>query len=476
MQKLWLYLCFPQLQLDALLQQNVPNKTAHQAYVILDERTNQICQLDHNAYQAGIRLGMGLGTAAMLKSDLQVIVYQTRINQEILHDIANSLYLLTSDISIHKPHGLLLQIQNMLSMYGGIKPYWQTIKQQLCHGLYNQGLSFSYGTGHSPFAAKILAATSWNKITDNTQVIEQAILPIKLSYTELSSQVIKKLERVGIYDVQSLLNIPLADLAKRFDADVANYIGKLTNQIPHPIQFFHPKKNFERYVELLYDLENIQALLPALGQILDLVERFLKNRDLLTQTLNIELYQREQAPLALEVHSRQGEYLAQRWLALLRLQFENTRLIAPVFAIGVRVHNTYVRSPDKQDLFSPKQGTLSRLQLLSLLQAKLGDQAVFTPSIQNDFRPESMLQVNQSTHKSLKNVKLQAMRPSLLLHHPESLKEKVNIIYGPERIETAWWEVNKITRDYFIAHNAQGQWYWVFKTPANEWFLHGVFS
>jgi protein ImuB len=88
MQNIWLYVYFPNLQLDALLQQNPEANMHAQAYVILDEGTNQVCQLNHTAYLAGIRLGMGLVTAAMLKADLQVIAYQKQITKNRLSDIA----------------------------------------------------------------------------------------------------------------------------------------------------------------------------------------------------------------------------------------------------------------------------------------------------------------------------------------------------------------------------------------------------
>jgi protein ImuB len=491
MQKLWLYLHFPSLQLDSLLQQEVTQQAAtqnshdlhnRQAYIILNEQNNQICQLNQVAYQAGIRFGMGLGTAAMLKSELQVVLYQEKINQNILNDIAHNLYIVTSDISIQSPHGLLLQVHNMLQMYGGLENYWQAVQHQLP----TQNTHFHYATGNTPLAAKILATTSWDIITANTQKISQATHSISLQHTELSLSVIKKLDRVGIRNIQDLLRLPLADLAKRFDADVATYIGKLTNQIPHIIHFFHPKKIFERYLELLFDMENIQAIHRPLQLLLECLEQFLKSRDLLTQTLNIELHQRDKQSIKLNVNSQQGEYSSKAWLPLISLKLENTKLNAPIFAICLRVDNTYIRAPDEQDLFSAKQGTFSRLQLISLLQAKLGELAVYTPKLANDFRPELMIEVNQPnanqissnrlSTKQADKIKLQAMRPSLLLTSPERLTEKVSIIYGPERIETAWWDSQGIIRDYFVAKNPQGQWFWVFKTPTGEWYLHGVFS
>ena len=472
MQNIWLYLYFPNLQLDALLQQNSDSNEHTQAYVILDEKTNQVCQLNHAAYQSGIRLDMGLGTAAMLKADLQVIPYQQEITKNRLNDIAQNLYLVTSDISFFSDSGLLLRVHNMLNLYGDLTSYWQVVQHQLSL----QHVRFHYATGHSPLAARLLAITAWDRVTDNIQTIQQAIQQTSLQHTDLTIGAVKKLQRVGMHNMQDLLQIPLADVAKRFDIEVATYIGKITAQITHPVIFFHPKKSFDRFIELLYDIENIQILQAPLGQLLQSLELFLKTRDLLTQSLVFTLSQRDEKTIELNIHSQQGEYLAKYWAALISLKLESITLSAPVFAIRLVVESTYIRTPDKGDLFAGKQGRLSRLQLISLLQAKLGEEAVSTPTLTNDYRPEQVIQSSRQLTKAKLPFKLYALRPSFLLTPPQRLQEKVSIAYGPERIETGWWDAKPITRDYYIARNQLGQWYWIFKTPTGDWYLHGVFS
>jgi protein ImuB len=472
MQKIWLYVHFPNLQLDALLQQNPESNIHTQAYVILDEQTNQVCQLNHAAYQAGIRLGMGLGTAAMLKGDLQVIAYQEKITKNRLNDIAQNLYLITSDICFFNNNGLLLRVHNMLNLYGNLSSYWLVVQHQLLQ----QQTRFHYATGHSPLAARLLAITAWDQITDNIQAIEKAIQKTSLQHTDLTTKTVEKLQRVGVHNIQDLLKIPLADIAKRFDLDVATYIGRLTADITHPVSFFHPKKSFDQFIELLYDIENIQILQTPLSQLLQKLEQFLKTRDLLTQTLVLTLSQRDEKSIKLNIHSQQGEYLAKPWAALISLKLENITLSAPVFGLRLIVENTFVRTPDGNDLFAGQQGRLSRLQLISLLQAKLGEKAVYTPILSNDYRPEQANQHFKLMSKPIQNFELYALRPSFLLTPPQRLQEKVSIAYGPERIETGWWDAKPITRDYFIARNQLGQWYWIFKTPKDDWYLHGVFS
>ena len=51
------------------------------------------------------------------------------------------------------------------------------------------------------------------------------------------------------------------------------------------------------------------------------------------------------------------------------------------------------------------------------------------------------------------------------------------ILAGPERIESGWWDGFDIARDYFIALNPAGARLWGFRDRrSGEWFLHGLFS
>lgn len=468
MKALWLYLHFPHLQLDTLFSQ----KAVEHPVVILDGKLNTVVQLNQLAYDSGIRLHMGLGTAAALAQSLQVIPYQSDIERNTLKEIAEWLYLVTSDICFYPPNGLLLRIHNMLNLYSGLAPYWLAIKNQLS----SLKITYQYSTGHSPYASRMLARAAWNTITDDFLLIKQQVNQCTLSQTELSAKAIHKLNRVGIHKIDDLLKLPLKDVAKRFDIDLVTYLGRLTGEFQHPVNFFHPTESFHRYLELLYSIENIQHLHLPLQHLLTSLEHFLKVRDQLTEQLIITLHQREADDLPLEVHSAQGEYQAQKWLTLSALTFETIKLAAPVFAITLSTGKTYIRTPDKPDLFSAKKGSLSNLQLVSMLQAKLGEAAVQGLTMQDDFRPERVSQYISPLQQHTIQLHLQSLRPSFLLHKPQPLLQKVAIIHGPERVTTGWWDNQPVTRDYFIAHAETGQWCWVYRTPAEKWYLHGIFS
>ncbi|KAA5545165.1 DNA polymerase Y family protein [Roseiconus nitratireducens] len=54
---------------------------------------------------------------------------------------------------------------------------------------------------------------------------------------------------------------------------------------------------------------------------------------------------------------------------------------------------------------------------------------------------------------------------------------RVAYFWGPERIETGWWEGPSVRRDYYRIETDRGQLWWVFRDlqGPNAWFLHGRF-
>jgi protein ImuB len=58
----------------------------------------------------------------------------------------------------------------------------------------------------------------------------------------------------------------------------------------------------------------------------------------------------------------------------------------------------------------------------------------------------------------------------------------LQLLSGPERIETGWWDGHAVARDYFIAqaHDGSLVWVWRGRLPVEQgevnWFLQGRFA
>ncbi|GAD88501.1 MULTISPECIES: DNA polymerase Y family protein [Vibrio] len=498
---LWLYIHFPKLQLDTLfadstLDSATSSKVAfdpqaknelnnqplhHQlihsqpkhspAICIVDQ--HKIIQLNQAASDKGIKLGMGLGSAASLCAELQVFPYQQQIEMDTLQQIAQWLYVYTSDITLFTEQGLLLKVSNMLTLYRNLDSYWKTISQHL-----NQlHLHYHYATAFSPLAAKLLAETHCDRITDDPDVIEQSILQRPLIATELSAANIEKLARIGVHNLTQLTALNMTDIARRFDIQVVNYVGRLLGQFKHPVQYYHPPAHFNQHLNLLYEIEHTHCLIAPLTRLLGQMESFLKLRDKVAYEIQLSLYQRDQSLQEITFYSAIGDYLSDKWLALSTLTLESTQISSPILSIRLQVIRMGETPATNTDLFDQHTGETSPLELLSLLQAKLGKDAVQGIASNHDPRPEiSSTYIPAFSKPEKHTTQTKLSRPSFIYSKPKPLHSKVEIIQGPERIHSGWWDGNSINRDYFVAREHTGRWLWIYKNPAKEWFIQGVFS
>jgi len=464
---LWLYLHFPMLQLDALY-----SAKEDEAIVIVEAKKNAIVQLNKSASGHGIKLGMGLGTASSLCCNLKVHCYQNDTEKEKLLEIAHWLYIITSDITFFQPNGILLRVSNMLTLHNGLDNYWQAVKEHLTP----LKIHFNYATAYSPLAAQLLSQSAFNQITDNEKKLLKCIEQHNLTKTTLSIKTIEKLNRIGVNNLKALLDIPIAEIAKRFDISLVNYVGRLTGKFQHPLEYYIPPIQFKRCLELLCDIENVQWLERPIALLLNKLESFLTLRDKVSHEIIITLHQRDAANVELIISSAQGDNKAQKWLKLSALTLESIKIVAPVHSITLYASRVVAKHITEVDLFSGYQANTSPLELLSILQAKLGKEAIKGLTLTEDARPELTSQFCEPLTSLKKLTADHKLRPSLLLPMPEPLIDKVSVVQGPERIATGWWDGQPIVRDYFIARCKKGRWLWIFRDQKKAWFLHGAFS
>lgn len=465
---LWLYLHFPRLQLDSTYV------ASDGLRVIIDGQKNHINQLNGSALKAGLKKGMGLGSAAILCEQLKVEAYQPEQESRKLKEIAEDLYQITADISFFEPQGILLRVSTMLTLYQGAEAYWQVVRQHI-----PQSLFYHYASGFSPLSARLLARGGWDVFTDQAHLINAALYQRPLSETDLSPQHIEKLQRVGIGEMKTLLSLSMAEVAKRFDIELVHYVGRLLGQFKHPVNFYHPPQHFERRLELLFELDNLQWLDKPLTILLQQLEQFLRLRELKCHQLQLLLYQRDAEPLSLNIHSAAGEYRSTQWLTLCQLTLGSVQLKGPVQAIGIKGGDPVALAGEEGELFAQKSQRYSPLELLSVLQARMGQRAVKGVCLHKDPRPERRNQLcvpltNNQTSSLPQDP--QCLRPSLLFPQPRPLQEKVSIVRGPERLTTGWWDQHIAIRDYFIARDKPGRWLWIFRDNHQRWYLHGIFS
>ena len=464
---MWLYLHFPCLQLDSIAE-DAPTE----AIVVVEQTHNTIVQLNDKAKQLGVRLGMGMATAASLVNNLQVLPYDSELSRQRLTKIAHHLYIVSADIALMDEQGLVLRIDTMLKLYNDVSCYWQQIERDLT----SLNLTVYFATGYTPYAAQVLAQQQVNVISDNRAELKEHLNRQRVTSLGLSEKQKAALQRIGVLQVGQLVSLSLADLAKRFDITFVNYIGRLTGQLVHSLTFFIPHENFTAQCELAHEIEQITFLSEPVAHLLGKLAHFLITRNQVCSELYFIFTLRDQSEVKLNVISAEPLAKAQEWQNLVDIKLATLTLSSPVIVIKLFVTNTQAAVSQNQDFLKMKRGNVNAL--ISMMIAKLGQERVCMPIPTADHRPENanrLVCISDLSMRKLQLEKGERLRPSILLPTPLQLRQPMKILQGPERVEAGWWDDRVIIRDYFIAHNQQGQCYWLFRDQRKLWFEHGLF-
>jgi protein ImuB len=481
---LWIYLYLPNLQLN--IQQahaeqtsaadKQPETKEPPAQIIYHPKLNQVLQLNAQAQKLGIKKGMGLASASIICGSLIVSEYKESIAIQALQELANQLYLVTSDIVIDEPSGLFLRAQNMLRLYGSLAQYWQVILEVIT----KQSYDVYYASAYSVNVAKLIAKHKQHFVIDDKKQIQKKLQQCSLLLTDIDKKDIEKLQRIGIKSIADLFEQPLSALASRVSKFSLQIMSELRGESAAKLRFYQPPQQYEHYIELLYDVELTARLLPIIQKCLDALEAYLLVRNGLALSIHITLFQREHEPITQVINSALPIYKSIHWLDIIALRFEHLALSSGVYGITIQCEKIEQADNVESDFFSEKSTHVAAMTLLSRLKAKLGEQQVKLMQYHDDYRPEcctrlSAKTINKNQKKNNTSKHHFLDRPGFLLQAPIPLNTKVSIIDGPERIASGWWDNNEVQRDYFLAESHQGQQMWVFRTVDDNWFVHGYF-
>ncbi|MEZ8143820.1 DNA polymerase Y family protein [Enterovibrio sp. FF113] len=466
---LWLYLYFPALLLNTIERDN----GSESPLIVLSRTNGEVCQANLAAREHGIVPSNDLGTASALCHGLHVMDYDEKQEAERLLQLAALIYHVNADIVLYKPNGLLMKVSPMLKLYGSLDHYWQA----LLPVLKNEKITFHFALSPYPEAARYLAQASADKGFLTKEITESALTTLSVHQLGFTHKQAVQLERMGIRHAKQLFNLPIASLVQRFGKTFSAQLRALTQSHIAQQAFFSPPEYFHQSLELLHEIANNQTLSFPLQRMLREMEKFLFAREAVVPNITLTFRQREHDDdKVITLSAATPESAASRWMPLLQLHLEKLKLDAPVTHIRIDANTLLAKQSPTQDLFAGKRGQLTPGELISLMQAKAGKQAVYSLTLENDHRPERAFRRQNPLQPCAQTLPAHLPpRPSLLHVTPRPLLSRPDTLAGPERISGGWWDKAPIQRDYFVARNKQGQLCWVFRTATGEWFEHGLF-
>jgi protein ImuB len=319
---------------------------------------------------------------------------------------------------------------------------------------------------------------------------------------------------LGIETVGQLSALPRESLTSRFGEQLLLRLDQLTGAASEVLVSYRGLAALEAGCTLEQPTTDRAALIYVLSQLAEQLTGHLVARDQGAVLLVCKLGYAKGRPVLVRIGLVEPSASARQFMELIGLHFETVVLTDEV--VRVEIHAAIVgRLGERQhELFvdhwpsAPHQLAV----LINRLSSRLGDAQVVRPQLRPSPLPERAFRYLPATEKKReargkeqgRKKQLSAdssqtaanSRPLLLYPEPrlvdvtsvapdgllqfiwlDNRRERITQHWGPERIETLWWQGPSVRRDYYRIATESGEHWWIFRQlVSSQWFLHGIFA
>ncbi|WP_312928410.1 Y-family DNA polymerase [Stutzerimonas nitrititolerans] len=467
---LWACILFPQLAMDGVLRHRADADSP--LALLAGPAQRRVLQAVNPAARAiGLRPGQSLIAAQALSQDFATADYNPVEIEHWQQLLAACAYGFSSQVSLHYPRCLLMEVHSCLSLFGP----WPRFEARLREELSALGFRHRITVAPNPAAARILANVHNGLVITDADALRQALDRLPVQHLGFSREAATAFSRMGLRNLARILAQPRDSLSRRFPAEVLVQLDRLLGIRPLALDFHRPPDVFEQRIELNFDVKSHQALLFPLRRLTADLAAYLAGRDSGVQRFVLHLEHRAMADSQVQVGLLRDERDASMLFELTRDRLEQLQLPAPVLAVRLAARDLPRFAPERRQLFDERpQQSLPWEQLRERLRARLGDEAVHGLSACADHRPERAWSTQSSIPQPIS-----PLRPGWLLAQPQPLREaSLHILAGPERIESGWWDGDDVRRDYYVIQTRSGQRGWAFRELGSQGplMLHGWFA
>jgi protein ImuB len=473
---MWIAIRLPQLPLEIFLRgSSTPEPFA------LEER-HRVFACDRKALARGVRAGMAVSAALALAPQLRIAPRDPAAETEALLGVAGWAAQFTPGVALEFPDCALLEISGSLKLFGGLEP----LLSRLRRGLREMGWSAALAVAPTPRAAYWLALAGKGKFIGSTTELEPALAALPAEIFCRNDETRAALDAIGVRTLGELRALPRDGVARRFGQGLLDELDRGLGRLPDPRNFFVPPARFRAAIELPAEVTQAEALLFAARRLIVQLAGFLAARSSGVQRFVLRLGHRNRAAteivIGLVAPSRDTEHFT----LLLRERLSGLALAEPVRELGLQADDMVPLAGNNLGLLLEQGKPPGDWgHLIERLRARLGAEAVRGIAGRAEHRPE---RAGAIADLGVKQMQLDfGERPFWLLDRPKPLAEidavphhdgRLELLVGPERIESGWWDDDEVARDYFVARTQNESLVWIYRERRGEggWYLHGVFA
>jgi protein ImuB len=475
---LWACLHFPDLPLRAVFDDSEQSQRC--AVVDGPRQRQHVVMANASARDAGVRAGQPLAAARAVCANVQSRARDLAAEKRLLDTLAAWAYKFSSQVSIAEPNALLIEVGASLNLFGG----WPVLEKRIRESLAQIDFKPSLAVAPIPAAARVLARHGDDYFIDKPDPLITALGYVPIAYSGLSDDATALLHNVGLRTLREVFALPRPELTRRLGPKQLDLLDRMRGLKSDLLTLYEPPPFFNHRVELEDRVEAWPPLLFPLRRLCGELSLFLTARDGGVQHYEIVLDHEDRNVTRVRIELLTPQRESKALYDLARSRLEHAKLASPVCGIAVLAKDLPELRPRHKDLFEPRreQG-LDWPSLIERLRSHLGDDAVRGLAHVADHRPERAWSFGEpalaTSKRAAASLARLSPRPLWLLRQPICLRTaSTQVVAGPERIESGWWDGADMRRDYYVVRTGEGQRAWAFLASGSNdgWTLHGWFA
>jgi protein ImuB len=484
----------PHLVLDAVAGGEA---TGPVAIVELDGRVQRVVAANERARERGIAPGLALAAALALVPALEARPRDPEREAARLHALGVRSLGFTPRVALEPPDGVLLEVRGSLALFGGAECLLEAIEETAGA----EGVRVHLALAPTPLAALAGARAGANLRLLGPGALVGALASLPLAVLRWPPELLARLAKAGVRTLGQVLRLPRAGLARRFGAALPVALDRLTGTAPDVRPRFAGGERFHMRAEPTCEIADHAALVAFLTPCFESLERFLRSRQGGIALLEARLRHRRTPATRVAIGFAQPAFEARAMAALFAQRLATIQLPEPVIACALRSGAVLGAARVSGALWRPGEhggGAVAETNtFLERLHARLGAGRVHGLCLVPEHRPEVAwrpVDAPRLGSRAREDIGMTMgcespwRRPLWLLREPELLRvargrpchdaAPLELLNGPECLETGWWDGADIARDYYVARDAGDVRLWVYRerVPPHAWYLHGVFG
>jgi protein ImuB len=450
------------------------------------------------AYQQGIVAGMVLADARAIVPSLIYLDDIPGLPQKLLRSIAKWCIRFSPIVSIDLPDGIIIEATGCTNLWNGEISYLGSIFNRLKQIGYNVNAAI----GDTPGKAWGLAHFSDQQPIIRCEDELNAFLFLPVAALRLEVDTVKRLDKLGLRQIRSILSMPRSVLRRRFGNHLLMRLDQALGRQEEIIQPVQPVEPYSERLPCLEPIVTATGIELALKKLLELLCKRLQQEGKGIRKLIFRGYRIDGNIQAIDIGTNRASSNVNHLFKLFEIKISS---IEP--ALGIELFT--LESSKVEDIHSTQEKFWDKacglenpglIQLLDRVSNKIGNGHIhrFLPA--EHHWPDRSVRIAASLdEKTTIQWRTDRQRPIHLLQNPEPIwatapipdyppmlfryqnkLHKVKKADGPERIEKEWWIEEGQHRDYYAVEDEEGKRYWIFRSghysDSYQWFIHGFFA